>query len=117
MHGRYLYLFSVILMIDFVVCFTLLSTSYETNAIVCHNVFGPYCKVRKNHMWQIYDIERHELVCDEWFEDVVPCGEAVYRLESQNGDKYMTIQWYYNRYDEEQSAVISNELPGKKEGK
>ena len=77
----------------------------------------PYCKVRKNHMWQIYDIERHELVCDEWFEDVVPCGESVYRLESQNGDMYMTIQWYYNRYDEEQSAVISNELPGKKEGK
>ena len=75
----------------------------------------PYCKVRKNRMWQIYDIERHELVCDEWFEEVVQCDEYVYRLKSQNGDKYMTIQWYYNRYDEEQSAVISDELAVKKE--
>lgn len=73
----------------------------------------PYCKVRKNRMWQIYDIERHELVSDEWFEEVVQCNEYVYRLKSQNGDKYMTIQWYYNRYDEEQSAVISDELPVK----
>ena len=70
----------------------------------------PYCKVGKNRMWQIYDIERHELVSDEWFEEVVQCDEYVYRLKSQNGDKYMTIQWYYNRYDEEQSAVISDEL-------
>ena len=73
----------------------------------------PYCKVSKNRMWQIYDIERHELVSDEWFEEVVQCDEYVYRLKSQNGDKYMTIQWYYNRYDEEQSAVISDELPVK----
>ena len=75
----------------------------------------PYCKVRKNRMWQIYDIERHELVSDEWFEEVVLCNEYVYRLKSQNGDKYMTIQWYYNRYDEEQSTVISDELPVKKD--
>ena len=73
----------------------------------------PYCKVGKNRMWQIYDIERHELVSNEWFEEVVQCDEYVYRLKSQNGDKYMTIQWYYNRYDEEQSAVISDELPVK----
>lgn len=77
----------------------------------------PYCKVRKNRMWRIYDIERHELVSDEWFEDVTQCDEYVYRLKSQNGDKYMTIQRYYNRYDEEQSAVISDELPVKKEEK
>lgn len=75
----------------------------------------PYCKVRKNCMWQIYDIERHELVSNEWFEEVVQCDEYVYRLKSQNGDKYMTIQWYYNPYDEEQSAVISDELPVKNE--
>ncbi len=75
----------------------------------------PYCKVRKNRIWQIYDIERHELVSDEWFEEVVQCDEYVYRLKSQNGDKYMTIQWYYNRYDEEQSAIISDELPVKKD--
>ena len=75
----------------------------------------PYCKVRKNRMWQIYDIERHELVTDECFEEVVLCDEYVYRLKSQNGDKYMSIKWYYNRYADEQSAVISDELPVKKE--
>lgn len=26
----------------------------------------PYCKVRKDGKWQIYDIERQELVSDEW---------------------------------------------------
>lgn len=75
----------------------------------------PYCKVCKNRMWQVYDIERHELVSDEWFEEVIRYDEYVYRLKSQNGDKYMTIQWYYSRYDEEQSAVISDKLPVKKE--
>lgn len=75
----------------------------------------PYCKVSKNSMWQIYDIERHELVTDECFEEVVQCDEYVYRLKSQNGDKYMTIKWSYNRYDEEQTAVISDEMPVKKD--
>lgn len=41
----------------------------------------PYCKVRKDGKWQIYDIERQELVSDEWFEDVIPCDEYVYRLK------------------------------------
>lgn len=75
----------------------------------------PYCKVRKNRMWQIYDIERHELVTDEWFEEVAQCDEYVYRLKSQNGDKYLTMRWYYNRYADEQSAVISDEMPMKKD--
>lgn len=75
----------------------------------------PYCKVRKDGMWQIYDIERHELVSDEWFVEVIRCDEYVYRLKSLNGDKYLTIQRYYNRYADEQSAVISDELPEKKE--
>lgn len=73
----------------------------------------PYCKVRKNSMWQIYDIERHELVTDECFEEVVQCDEYVYRLKSQNGDKYLIMRWYYNRYADD--AVISDELPLKKD--
>ena len=70
----------------------------------------PYCKVRKDGKWQIYDIERQELVSDEWFEDVIPCDEYVYRLKTQNGDKYLSLRWYYNP-DGEQTAMIVDEMP------
>lgn len=72
----------------------------------------PYCKVRKDDMWQIYDIERQELVSKEWFEDVIPCDEYVYRLKSQNGDKYLSLCWYYNP-DGEQTAKIVDDMPVK----
>ena len=74
----------------------------------------PYCKVRKDGKWQIYDIERQELVSEEWFEDVVPCDEYVYRLKSENGDKYLSLRWYYNP-DGEQTAKIVDEIPVKNE--
>lgn len=74
----------------------------------------PYCKVRKDGKWQIYDIERQELVSEEWFEDVIPCDEYVYRLKSQNGDKYLSLRWYYNP-DGEQTAKIVDEMPVKEE--
>ena len=74
----------------------------------------PYCKVRKDRKWQIYDIERQELVSNEWFEDVIPCDEYVYRLKSQNGDKYLSLRWYYNP-DGEQTAKIVDEMPVKEE--
>ncbi len=74
----------------------------------------PYYKVRKDGKWQIYDIERQELVSDEWFETVIPCDEYVYRLKSQNGDKYLSLRWYYNP-DGEQTAKIVDEMPVKNE--
>ena len=74
----------------------------------------PYCKVRKDGKWQIYDIERQELVSDEWFEDIIPCDEYVYRLKTQNGDKYLSLRWYYNP-DGEQTAMIVDEMPVKDE--
>lgn len=72
----------------------------------------PYCKVMKDGKWQIYDIERHELVSEEWFEDIIPCDEYVYRLKSQNGDKYLLLHWSYSRYDG-QRTVIVDEMPVK----
>lgn len=74
----------------------------------------PYCKVMKDGKWQIYDIERHELVSEEWFEDIIPCDEYVYRLKSQNGDKYLLLHWSYSRYDG-QRTVIVDEMPEKNE--
>ena len=63
-------------------------------------------------MWQIYDIERQELVSDEWFEDIILCDEYIYRLKSQNEDKYLIMHWYYSRYDEQPDKVL-DELPMK----
>ena len=74
----------------------------------------PYCKVRTDGKWQIYDIERQELVSDEWFEDIIPCDEYVYRLKSQNGDKYLSLRWYYDPYNG-QTAKIFDEMPVKNE--
>ena len=88
---------------------------FEYNRIELLEPSKPYCKVRKDGMWQIFDIERHELVSDERFEEVIPCDDNVCRLKSQNGDKYLIMPSYYNRYDKEQSAVISDKLPVKKD--
>lgn len=70
----------------------------------------PYCKVCKNKMWQIYDIERHELVSEEWFTEITPCEELIYRLRWKNGEKYLYIPKLYNRYKERPQAVITSEL-------
>ena len=66
----------------------------------------PYCKVRKDSKWQIYDIERQELVSDEWFEDVIRYGEYTYLLKSGNEHKYLIMPKYYSRFGGEQPAVI-----------
>lgn len=83
----------------------------EYNRIILLNPSKPYCKVKKDGKWQIYDIERQELVSDELFSDVEQCGDFTYLLKSIDGDKYLTIPHYYNRYAAEQPAVIVDELP------
>ena len=75
----------------------------------------PYCKVKENGLWQVYDIERRELVTDEWFEEVIPCGENTYCLKSHDSDRYMTIPHDYSRYAKKQPAVISDEIPATEE--
>lgn len=70
----------------------------------------PYCKVRKNNKWQIYDIERKEFVSKECFNEVIPYDDYTYCLKSENGDKYLIMPRIYNRYDNNRSAVISNEM-------
>ena len=71
----------------------------------------PYCKVKRNDKWQIYDIERHEFVSDECFDDVVSCDNFTYQLKSDSGDKYLVMPRFYNRYDRIQPAIISSEIP------
>ena len=87
----------------------------EFNRIELLEPSKPYCKVGKDGVWQIYDIERQELVSDERFEEVIPCDEYIYRLKSQDGEKYLIMPSYYNRYDDKQPAVVSDKLPVKKE--
>lgn len=71
----------------------------------------PYCKVKRDDKWQIYDIERHEFVSDECFDDVVSCDNFTYQLKSDSGDKYLVMPRFYNRYDRIQPAIISSEIP------
>lgn len=67
----------------------------------------PYCKVRKDGRYRIYDIERHELLSEEWFEQINPCEEYVYRLKTANGDKYLFMPEIYDRNEKKQEAKIS----------
>ncbi len=74
----------------------------------------PYCKVAKDGLYGIYDIERKEFVSDERFTDVVPYEKNIYRLKTEKGDKYLIMPLYYNRYRIKQPAVISEKLPQEK---
>lgn len=75
----------------------------------------PYCKVCKEGRWMIYDIERHELVSVESFEEIIPCNKYTYCLKSDNGDKYLIMPPNYHRYDDVQPAVITCDIPANKE--
>lgn len=71
----------------------------------------PYCKVRKDGKYRIYDIERHELLSEEWFEQITPCEEYVYRLKTANAEMYLVMPERYNRNDEIQKVIITNQMP------
>ena len=71
----------------------------------------PYCKVRKDSKYRVYDIEQHELVSEEWFDDIVSCGEHVYRLKSENAEMYLVMPERYNRNGEIQKVIITNQMP------
>ena len=66
----------------------------------------PYCKVMKDGEWMIYDIVRQELLSEERFTAVIPCGEYTYKLTSAAGDKYLKIPRRYSRYNDDNLAVI-----------
>ena len=74
----------------------------------------PYCKVEKDGHWLIYDIVRQELLSEEKFTDVVPCGELVYRLESAKGDKYLLIPYRYSRFNDGCVAEIADQIPSER---
>lgn len=71
----------------------------------------PYCKVKKDGHWLIYDIERQELLSEEKFTDVTRCGEFAYRLQSPSGDRYLLIPYLYSRFDDGCAAEIVDYLP------
>ena len=71
----------------------------------------PYCKVRKDSKYRVYDIEQHELVSEEWFDDIVSCGEHVYRLKSENAEMYLVMPKRYNRNGGMQKVIITNQMP------
>lgn len=74
----------------------------------------PYCKVEKDGSWLIYDIVRQELLSEEQYTDVVPCGELAYKLESPSGDRYLLIPYRYSRFNDGCVAEIAEQLPSER---
>ena len=45
------------------------------------------------------------------FDHVVQCGESVYRLESERGNKYLVMPCFYDSRKDNSQAVITDEMP------
>lgn len=71
----------------------------------------PYCMVRKLDGWKIYDLEKHKLLSDEEFTDVIPYGDRTFLLKSPQGDKYLRVPQVYSRFSDRGDAVITDEAP------
>lgn len=82
-----------------------LPAEYRKIQILQHGM--PYFKVGKEGAWQIYDIERRELVNEEYFGDIVPYNDTTFVLKSEAGDRYLILPEYYNRRAESQQATIA----------
>ena len=67
----------------------------------------PYCKVRKDGRWMIYDIERHKIAVEGCFDEIFRSGEMTFTLKSGDVSKYMVISDHYNRYRDEESFMIT----------
>ena len=67
----------------------------------------PYCKVETQDGCQIYDIVKQELLSEDVFTAVVPDGEFSFLLQSDTGDKYLTMPSSYSRFNDKKTAVIS----------
>lgn len=74
----------------------------------------PYCKVKKDGHWLIYDIERQELLSEDQFTDVMQCGELAYKLQSPSGDRYLLVPYRYSRFDDGCVAEIVDQLPSER---
>jgi len=74
----------------------------------------PYCKVKKDGHWLIYDIERQELLSEEQFTDVMQCGELAYKLQSPSGDRYLLVPDRYSRFNDDCVAEIVDQLPSER---
>lgn len=90
-----------------------LPAEYRKIQILRH--WMPYFKVGKEGAWQIYDIERHELVSEEVFSDVVSYNDTTFVLKSEVGDRYLILPEHYNRLVQEQQATMTDEVPSAKE--
>lgn len=63
--------------------------------------WSPFFKVGDDGSWQIYDIDRHKLLSEEHFRDVVPCNDTTFVLKSEAGDRYLLLR----------SGTIADEAP------
>ena len=67
----------------------------------------PYCKVRKDGRWMIYDIERHKIAVEGCFDEILRSGEMTFILKSGDLSRCMVISDCYNRYKDEEPFMIT----------
>lgn len=72
----------------------------------------PFAKVAKQKSdWEIYDIERKELVTGELYGDIQLYGENVIRLQKDSCCRYVVYENYYNWDSEEMQYVVTDSIP------
>ena len=76
----------------------------------------PYVKARdrrcgQKNSWQIYDIERHELVTEEHYSDIYLCGKGLILLEQDSCRSYMKCRRGYNWASDEAQYCIADTIP------
>lgn len=70
----------------------------------------PYFMVGEKGAWQIYDIERHELVSEEFFSEILPFNDTTFILKADEADRYLILPGHYDRRAESQPAVVTDQI-------
>lgn len=75
----------------------------------------PYLAVRgyehhNGEPWQLFDIERQDLVIEDYFKDIRVCDDHTFLLEGDTCFKYMKYHWYYDKFSEDSLFIIADSM-------
>lgn len=86
----------------------------QYGAITFLDEMKPYAKVSDNKQWKgwdLYDVERKELITDEAYDNIHLYGKNVIRLQKDSYNLYMKYKGYYNWSSEAAQYVITDTIP------
>lgn len=86
----------------------------QYGAITFLDEMKPYAKVCDNKQWNgwdLYDIERKELITDEAYDNIHLYGKDVIRLQKDSCTLYMKYRNYYDWSSEAAQYVITDTIP------